>query len=899
MQTKTNEYPQKVLIKEIDKKGELTVFLGAAKGVGKTYSMLEAAKEKLSEGVDLVAGWIDPSEYPETRKLSEGIPVIGPKENLIRNQLIKEMDTSLILGRRPSIVLVDGLAHTNALGSRHIKRYQDVEEMLDAGINVYTTLNIQNVESNKDIIEQITGIEVIDTIPDSFFQNANIKLIDIPPEELIQRLKEEKVNPLNYSQEELQNFLRPGNINALRELSMRFAAQRVDWQMESYMRRHGIRGPWPAGERVMVCMSSSPFSEQLIRIGRRIAAGIKSEFLVVHVDALQQTNIIEKELEQLNMNLKLAQELGAETIKIYGQNVADELLGIARRRNVTQIIIGKPGRYNLRERLTGSIVEKMVKHSQNISIHIIPGNLKESKKEREVKKIVKKPVSYRTYIEPIIFTLLITILGWEWGSFLGLVNMGMLFLLPVLYTAVRWGFNGGVFSALTAIIAYDLFVIPPILSFSVADLRYLISFFIFLLIGAYTGKLSSRLREQVSNSRSHEAQTAALYSLSREITAVSDLDCVLQSVIKKITEILGGQVAIFLPEVNGEIVLRADSFSNPSELYLDEREKAAVTWVYEQKQIAGKGTNNFGDAKGTYLPLISEQGISGVIGVTPLKSWKFLHTEQKRLLEAFASLTALAVNRISLVEKLREAQLLSDSDKLRNALLSSISHDLRTPLASMIGAVTSLVEDHLIYDEQSRMDLLQTIQQGAMRMNRLVNNLLDMARLESGMLKLNKQWCDMEEIIGAATERLSSAWNERHVEMCCQESMPLINVDFVLIEQVVVNLLDNALKYSNPTSEIMVSLSKNEHEMRFAVLDSGTQIPKEDLERIFDKFYRVRAPRQISGTGLGLAISKGIVELHDGRIWAENSANGVAISFVLPIENIAQSNVYSMGGHTS
>ncbi len=897
MQTKTNEYPQNVLIKEIEGKGKLTVFLGAAKGVGKTYSMLEAAKEKLSDRVDLVAGWIDPVEYPETRKLLEGIPVIAPKEISIRNQLTKEMDTSLILERRPTICLVDGLAHTNPPGSRHVKRYQDVEEMLNAGIHVYTTLNIQNVESNKDIVFQITGIEVTDTIPDSFFQNASIKLIDIPPEELIQRLKEEKIDHLNHGQEEPEKFFRPGNINALRELSMRFAAQRVDWQMETYMRRHGITGPWPAGERVMVCMSSSPFSEQLIRIGRRIAAGIKSEFLVVHVDALQQTHITEKEMEQLNMNLKLAHELGAETIKIYGQNVADELLEIARRRNVTQIIIGKPGRYKLRERLTGSIVEKMVKHSQNISIHIIPGNLKESKKERKVKTSVKKPIYFRPYIESIIFTLLITVIGWGWGSFLGLVNMGMLFLLPVFYTAGRWGFNGGVFSALTAIIAYDLFVVPPILSFSVSDLRYLISFSIYLLIGAYTGKLSSRLREQVSNSRTHEAQTSALYALSREITAVSDLDCVLQSVIKKITEILGGQVAIFLPEFSGDLVLRADSFS--TSLKLNERDKAAVTWVYEQKQIGGKGTNNFGDVEGTYLPLISEQGISGVIGVISSKSWKYLQPEQKRLLEAFASLTALAVNRISLVEKLREAQLLSDSDKLRNALLNSISHDLRTPLASMIGAVTSLVEDHRIYDEQSRMDLLQTIQQGAMRMNRLVNNLLDMARLESGMLKLNKQWCDMEEIIGAATDRLGSAWNERDVEMRYQESMPLINVDFVLIEQVVVNLLDNALKYSNPTSEIQVSLSTNDHEMRFTVLDSGPQIPKEDIERIFDKFYRVRAPRQISGTGLGLAISKGIVELHDGRIWAENSVNGVAISFVLPLETFAQNTVFSMGGHIS
>ncbi|WP_088226667.1 sensor histidine kinase KdpD [Desulfosporosinus sp. FKB] len=867
-------------------KGKLTVFLGAAAGVGKTYAMLEVARERLSEGIKLVAGWVEPHARPETIALMEGIPKVTPKDIEYHDKVLKEMDLDELLSIHPDIVLVDELAHTNVPGSRHLKRYQDVEELLAVGINVYTTINIQHVESFNDIVAKITGVTVRETVPDSILENARIQLIDIPTEALIQRLEEGKIYVPNQAKHALDKFFRPGNINALRELSMRFAAQRVDRQLESYMRVHGIEGPWPASERVMVCISASPFGERLIRMGKRIAEGMKADLLVVYIDT--PSNFLnEKQKDQLAKSLHLAQELNAEIISLSGNDVVEELLEVAQKRNVTQIIIGKPGNLKFSERFMGSIVEKVLRQSQNISVHVIPGDGLKARQDHEVRKIsVKKATNLIPYVTTFVALAVITVIAWLGSSDLGLVNTAMLYLLPVLLSAGRYGKKIGVFTAIVSVITYDFFTIPPVLTFTVADLRYLISFGIMILIGYYLGNLSTRLRIQIMNSRQRESQTAALYSLSREIAAVSELDIVLESVVKKVSDIIQGEVVILVPETNGQLALRASSNLKST---FDENERAVAAWVFQNNQMAGKGTDTLGGAKGFYLPLISEQGICGVLGVQLKNSERYLLSEKRSLLDAFASLTALAIARISLVERAREAQLLSESEKLRTALLNSISHDLRTPLASMIGAVTSLLENDKLFDTASRQALLQTIKIGAMRMNKLVNNLLDMARLESDMLKLNKEWCSINEIIKEAIKSFDeSVLSKREIVYEISNKDLLINVDFVLIKQVLTNLLDNAMKYSKPNSQIYIMIRNNEHQVEVSVRDWGLPIPPEDLEHIFDKFYRVRSPRQISGTGLGLAISKGIVELHGGRIQAENSSNngGVTISFSIPLTEI-------------
>lgn len=865
-------------------KGKLTVFLGAAAGVGKTYAMLEAARERISEGIDLWAGWVELHARPETTALIEGIPRVDSKDFEYHGRVLKEMDLDEILVRHPEIVLVDELAHTNVPGSRHLKRYQDVEELLAAGINVYTTVNIQHVESFNDIVAKITGVTVRETVPDAIFKNARIQLIDIPTEALIQRLEEGKIYVPHQAKHALDKFFRPGNINALRELSMRFAAQRVDRQMETYMRVHGIVGPWPASERVMVCISASPFGEQLIRMGKRIAEGMKADLLVVYIETPSNTLKTEKQKDQLAKSLHLAEDLDAEIISLSGDDIVEELLEVAQKRNVTQIIIGKSDKLKLRERFSGSIVEKVLRHSQNISVHVIPGNVQKNKQVNESKRIpVNRPNEVIPYIVTLASLAIITLIAWIGQSDLGLVNVAMLYLLPVLLSAVRYGKKAGIFSSFLAIIVFDFFTIPPVLTFNVMDFRYFISFTIFILVGFYLGTLSTRLRIQLINSHQRESQTADLYSLSREITAVSDLDIVLESVVKKVSDIIKGQVVVLVPEKTGQLALRACSNSGA---IFEENERAVATWVFENNQIAGKGTDTLGGAKGLYLPLVSEQGICGVLGVQLKSTEKYLLPEKRRLVDAFASLTALAITRISLVEKAREAQLLNESEKLRTALLNSISHDLRTPLASMIGAVTSLLENDQLFDETSRKELLQTIKIGAMRMNRLVNNLLDMARLESGMLKLNKEWCELEDIIKKAIKHFDDGFvNKRDIVLKSSKKHLLVNVDFILIQQVLTNLLDNAIKYSRPDSQIVITVRNNERQVEVSVRDWGIQIPTEDIEHIFDKFYRVRSPRQISGTGLGLAISKGIVELHGGTIHAENNSvsEGVTISFTIPL----------------
>ena len=876
------------LLADLDQegRGRLTVFLGAAAGVGKTFAMLETARERLAEDVDVVVGWVETHGRAETRTLLEGLEAIPPRRLEYRGKQFDEMDLDALLARRPQLALVDELAHTNIPGTRHSRRYKDVGELLAAGINVYTTLNIQHIETLNDIVAQITGVTVRDTVPDRILEAASqIQLVDIPPEELIQRLKDGKVDVPGQAEEELRKFFRLGNINALRELALRYTARRVDRQVETYMRLHGIAGPWPTGERVMVCVSPSPFSAQLIRIARRMAEGFQAEWLAVYVEAPRRHPAGEAEKDRLAKNLRLAEELGAETINITGNDVALELLELARKRNVSQIIIGKPLYSRLWEWLHGSVVDKVIRQSHGISVHVIPGKPNQVHERDHLGK-VRQPRVFLPYLKALMLMVLFIALLAPFKNYLGLANVAMLLLLPVLLCAVRWGTVPAVVSAAVGGLTLDLFFVPPILSFTVADVRYVISFAIFLLVAVFTGTLSTRLQLQIENSRRREARVAALYALSRDIAAVAELEPVLESVTRKVADTMEGQVVIILPDSNGKLELRASSVSGETEL--DESELEVAAWVFGQGQKAGRGTDTLGSAKGLYLPLCADKGIRGVLGIRSNDSENYFQPEQMRLLEAFAGLVAMAVTRIQLAEQAREAQTLAESERLRTALFNSLSHDLRTPLASIIGAVSGLLEDDHVYSPTARRDLLLNIQQGASRMNRFVNNLLDMARLESGMLKLKKEWCDVQDIIGVAASRLGESLAHRPLEIEIQPDLPLVQADFVLIEQVMVNLLDNALKYSESGSAITVTARDAGKYLEITVADRGTEVPPGDLERIFDKFYRLKSPRLVSGTGLGLAICKGIIEAHGGLIWADNNpAEGMVFTFALPLGEAA------------
>ncbi len=877
--------------------GKLTIFLGAAAGVGKTYAMLEAARDRVSEGMDVVVGLVETHGRAETEAMLKSLPIIPTRPYDDKDRTFYEIDLDTILVRRPQVVLVDELAHTNGIGSRHKKRYQDVEELLIAGINVYTTLNIQHLETLNDIVTQITGVTVQETVPNQVLEIASqIQLIDIPPEELIQRLKEGKVNVPGQVNGALYKFFRPGNINALRELALRYTAQRVDRQLESYMRIHGIPGPWPMGEKVLVCISASPFSAQLIRTAKRMVERSQGEWFAVHVETPRCFHSSEAEKDSLVRNLRLAEKLGAEIIGLAGDKVAEEILEFARKRNVSQIIIGKPEHSRFWDIVHGSVVDKLIRHNHGISIHVIPGSQQETgkrhnrwlrNKERKVDEVqTRLPRGHyfalMPYLASGLMIVLMTMLIKPVSSFLGVVNISMLYLLPVLISAASWGRRPAVVTALMGVVTYDFLFILPIYSFTVTDLRYLISFTIFMSVGLITGNLSARLKKQVIYSRQRENRVSALYALSRGIAAVDKLAVVLESITSNVANTLEGQVILLLPNEKAKLILQKDSGLNN---FLNESELAVATWVFERGQKAGKGTETLGTAAAFYLPLSTEQGTQGVMGIRFNETEARFDPERIRLLEAFAGLAAMAINRSKLAEQARKSLALVESERLRTALFNSLSHDLRTPLSSIIGAVTGLLEDqNVVYSPEVRNELLQTILQGAERMNRFVSNLLDMARLESGMLKLNKEWCDLQDIIGVAINRLGESFASRPLDIDLQDKLPLVQADCILIEQVFINLLDNALKYSELDSKVIVSVRQKEMELEITVANRGQGIPATDLSKVFDKFYRLSSPLQVSGTGLGLAICKGLIEAHGGNIWAENNKlGGVTITFTLPI----------------
>lgn len=867
-----------------NERGRLTVFLGAAAGVGKTYAMLEAARERMAEGADVVAGWIETHGRQDTEALVAGLEILPPRLIEYRSRQFAEMDLDALLRRKPQIALVDELAHTNIEGSRHPKRYQDVEELLSAGIDVYTAVNIQHLESANDIVARITGVLMRETVPDAVLKHAEIQLIDIPTEELLLRLKEGKVYVPEQAAEAVKKFFRPGNINALREMSLRYTAQQIDQQLHTYMKAHAIDGPWPAGETLMVCISSSPFAEQLIRVAHRMAMRLKAEWMVVHVETPDFASQSMLCREQLFDSLRLAEELGAEIITTSGMDIAHELLQIARSRNVTQVVIGKPLRSRLLDILGGSVVDQVIRSGEGFSVHVIPGRSARELDDEGIYKEKPKP-RILPYFKMLSTIVLITILLHPVADQLGLVNIAMIYLLPILFSAVRWERKVALLGAVTSALFFDFFFIPPRLSMAVSDIRYLLSFGIFILVAWVTGTMAARLRMQIENAHQRENMTGALYSLSKELGTAYGIDEVLKTVIKKSAVVSGGEAIILLPDSSGKLERRASKESFPLDCFT-ENEMAVASWAMQHLIVTGKGTDTLPGAELVYFPLATEEKAVGVLGIRPVNEEKSFSIETKRYIEALVNLTAMAINRIQLSEKSHEVQLAADSERVRTALFNSISHDLRTPLTSILGSVSGLLEEEQLYDPESHRVMLENIQQGALRMQHLINNLLDMARLNSGFLQLNKQFCDIQDIIGVAVKRVEYL-NSKFFDINIEPDLPLMEADFVLIEQVIVNLLDNAVKYSGINPDISITAGLRRNKMEVAVADRGPGIASENRTSIFNDFYRLQNTANISGTGLGLAICKSIVEAHAGEIEVlDNPDGGTIVRFRIPLGEI-------------
>ncbi len=860
-------------------RGKLKVFLGAAAGVGKTYAMLEAAREKRAEGVDVVAGWVETHGRSETEALLEGLEILVPRPLEYRGTTLKEFDLDAALTRHPTLILVDELAHTNAPGARHTKRWQDVMELLDAGIHVYTTLNVQHIESLNDVVTKITGVVVRETVPDSVLEQADeIELIDLPPDDLLQRLKEGKVYVPDQAKEAIANFFRKGNLIALRELALRRTADRVDAAMREYMRDHAIPATWPVMERLMVCVSPSPHSSQVVRAAKRMATGLRADWIVAYVETPARARLPEADRRRVTETLRLAEQLGAEVVTLSGPRISEEVLTYARARNVTKIILGKPTRPLWRRIMVGSIVDALVRGSGDIDIYVIS---REGAPPSPVTRTTRaRGPDWPAYGRATAVVLLCTALAWLMSPYFELSNLIMVYLLGVIGVAARSGPGPSALASVLSVAAFDFFFVTPYFTFAVSDAQYLVTFAVMLVVALVISGFTVRTRAQAESARQRERRTAALYALSRELASTRGAENLLRAAVKHIAELFGGQVAILLPDGSGHLGLRIDL---PGHLEITSSELGVAQWVYEHGQIAGLGTSTLPGAKALYLPLIASEGTLGVLGLQPAEPRSIEAPEQLHQLETFANQTALALERTQLAAAAQQAQIHAEAERLRSSLLSSVSHDLRTPLAAITGATSSLLEGDKGLDAQTQKDLLETVSEEAERLNRLVNNLLEMTRLESGTLQVRKEWHPLEEVVGAALGRLVKSLRDRPMTTRLPADLPLVPINDVLLEQVLINLLDNAVKHTPDASPLELTAWAEEGAVIVEIADRGPGLAPGDEKRVFDKFYRGGGLTS-RGAGLGLAICRGIIEAHGGRVWAENRpGGGVAFRFTIPL----------------
>lgn len=869
-------------------RGKLTVFLGAAPGVGKTYKMLETARQRLDEGADVAIGWVDTHQIPSVEQLAAAFVQIPVKNCLVQDIQVQEMDVDAILERKPELVLIDDIAHTNCPGSRHGRRFQDVQELLKAGVDVFTTVSIQHIESLNDIVAQITGIKEQETIPDYILEQADsLQLIDVPPAELLKRIKEGKAYTGEQQEKELKQFFRSGNITALRELALRFTANSVDEDLERYMKKHQISGPWPAASRIMVCVSASPFSSHLIRAARRLAAGMRSELLAVHVEGSARDTMHDEQRLRLARNLRLAEELGATTLTVVGSDLPQELIEVAKSHNVTAIVVGKPRYSWLHDLLHGSVVDQLIRLSGGINVHVIRASAEEQKPLRKaVQPDRNKRTDWRQYIGGFLMSGIVSAASWSFTEALQPVNIALLYLMPVLLSAFWWGRWPAYFTAFFSVLLFDFLFVPPIFTFTVEDIPYAWSLLLFLLVSFLIGGRTELLRLEAKTAYRRERITRAIYEFSRVIASTSDSISIADYLAKHAADTIGRQTFVALPDPEGRLRVQGGCTPEQEQSMADSsvlpgKEAAVAQWAFAQGQVAGSSTESFSDSQYIHVPLLSRGKAFGVMSMR--LAGTHLTPEEQRYIDAWAGLAAISVERVKLTEAAKEAAMVVETDKLRTALLNSISHELRTPLASISGSVSTLLESGDMYNHEQRVQLLETIHEGALRMERIVINLLDSARIESGKLVLKTDWCDIEDLIGTTIRRFGKKHTSHRIEVNVSPELPLIQADFVLMEQVLINLLDNARKYSPPGSVITIGANEDTDNIILFVRDRGVGIPPDELVRVFDKFFRGRKNRHISGTGLGLSICKGIVEAHHGSIWAEShSGGGTALYVSLP-----------------
>lgn len=880
------------------KRGRLKVFFGAAPGVGKTYAMLSAVQRLARDGVDVVIGLVETHGRAETEQMVLGLDILPRRIVEYRGQdgtatpvKLAEFDLDAALARKPEILVVDELAHTNAPGMRFERRWQDVKELLRAGIDVYTTMNVQHIESLNDVVAQITGVQVRETVPDSVVEEADeVELVDLPPDVLLERLRAGRVYVPESIQHATESFFRKGNLTALRELSLRSTAEWVDRQMQRYKEGKGIRAIWPAADRILVAVSPSPSSGKIVRAAKRMAAGLHADLIAAYVETPRTAKLPQQDRDRVTQTLRLAESLGAQTTSLTADNAATELVAFARSRNVSKIVVGKTGRSRLGEAIFGSFVNNLIRLTGDIDVYVIRGDSDARTERAEASGVsprVRRP-------RPIRYALSLLLVGLCTGlavlvfSRLDLANIAMLYLAGVVVAAVWLGRGPSVLAAVIGVAAFDFFFVPPRLTFAISDAQYLLTFTVMLGVGLLIANLTTRLRDLAVAARERERRTSLLYAMSRELAAARDNREVAEVAVRHVHDTFDSDAAVLVPPaVNSPTDLDVLAKAGSPD-WLDGRERAVGRWALDHGKPAGLGTQALPGAAGRYQPLKASQGKVGVLAVRPREAAGLLSPSQLLLLETFANQSALALERVSLIDGQQAARVEAESERLRSALLSSVSHDLRTPLATIAGAASALQQSAGPLDERTRADLTESIVHESERLNDLIANLMFATRLEAGGVELRREWTTVEEIVGAGLARHRPALASHPARVQIPSDLPLIRVDNAMLPQVIYNLVDNALRYTPAGTPIDISAWANDTQVVVKVADEGPGIAADETSKVFQRFYRGRTARATgkeSGIGLGLTICEGIVKAHGGRIWAEaNKPRGVVFYLSLPIE---------------
>lgn len=868
-------------------KGQLRIFLGMCAGVGKTYAMLRAAHQKMAEGVFVVVGIVETHGRPETVALVNGLTFIPKKKIEYRGTQVEELDLDEILKQKPELVVIDELPHTNISGSRHQKRYQDVLELLDAGIDVFTAFNVQHLESRKDAVEAITGIPIRETVPDSILEMASlIELVDIAPPELLKRLKEGKVYLGDKADRAADNFFKVDKLTALREIALRMTAERVDQDLQKFVSIRGDGNPWQTNERLLVGISHSPYSEKLIRATRRLAYNLEAPWIALHVD----TGILISDVDQsqLAKNLHLARELKAEVITTTDVDIASAVRRICRIKNVTQVVVGRPTRRWFRDLLeNGSLLDRLVRESLEVDVHVIRhegGTLERPSLIDEV-SYYRSKTGAKKYWYTLFLFVGVSLWGAVFENFIGYRAVGFIFLLAVIVVGLFGSIGAVIFAALVSTLVWNYFFIPPKFTFAITNTEDFLMCIAFFAVALITGFLTNRLRFHEKVMREREERTNVLYEALQDIANATEKADFLSKVTARVGKLLNARCGVLLKSEHGQ--LEFDSTQNYS-LRLDEKDRAVAQWSFENKTSAGWSTNTLSQSRALFLPLMGMSEVFGIFVFEPLNKSRKLDLEKESILFSVIRQLGVSIEKHFLMKRLSENQRLKDSEELHQTLLNSISHEMRTPLTAILGASWALENDELTGGRKYVKDIATNLQAAGDRLNRVIENLLDMSRLNSGVLSLKLEWHDTSDLLSIVLKKLERPLAAHKVKINFLDKMYLMQMDHRLMEHAISNLILNATMYTPEGSTITITQRRTDTHFIIEISDEGPGVPEVSLNKIFDKFFRVPGS-PTGGTGLGLSIVKSIVELHKGQIHVNNiQPHGLCFTIEFTLETQPQ-----------